>query len=140
MEVENMVIDVKVINNSIEIKCNPIVPSKFKYQLLEKLGELYTLKKNDKEVYEKVEKFKITDEEKKEYLKFYKQNDFHYSFEEFLALTIFPVGTLELLSKENNEKIAFIDFVPDGDVNMIWINVYDKKSRNSLFDLINNLI
>ncbi len=134
-----MIIEVKVLKKAIEIKCKPIVPSKFKYQLLEKLGELYALKINHEEVYEKGGKTKISDEEKKEYLSFYNQNDFHYSFEEFLELAIFPVETIELLSKANNEKIAFIDFVPDGDVNMIWIDVYDIRNKYILLNIINNL-
>lgn len=135
-----MVINVKAIKNSIEIKCKPIVPARFKYKLLEKLISLYTLKVDDNIDFQFVKNSKIKEEEKKEILKFYEHNEFNYSFEEFLELTVFPIGTAELLSKKNYEKIAFIDFVPDGDVDVIWIDVYDKEHQQKLIDLIKKII
>lgn len=134
-----MVINIKVIKNSIEIKSDPIISSKIKYQLLQKLGEMYSLKTDGKEFSELDGNFNITKKEKKEYLKFYKQNNFNYSFEEFLELTMFPVGEIDLYSKERNERIAYIDFEPDGDDNVIWIDIFDKKSKKKLLDLINSL-
>lgn len=135
-----MVIKFRVIKKSIEIKCNPIVPAEFKYKFIEKLDQFYTIKLDNESDFKTMRNLKITDEEKNEYLKFYKQNNFKYSFDEFLQLAIFPIGSLEVFSKENNEKIAFIDFVPDGDVNMIWIDVFEDKFQNDLIKLINDLI
>ena len=135
-----MVIDVKVINDSIEVKCKPIVPAQFKYRLLENLQSLYTLKTDDNIDFQLVANLKIEEERKKEFLECYEHNEFNYSFEEFLELSMFPVGTVELLSKKKEEKIAFIDFVPDGDVDLIWIDVYDREHQQKLINLIKKII
>lgn len=135
-----MVIDVKAINNSIEIKCKPIVPANFKYKLLEELKSLYILKVEGNIDFQFDKNPKIEEKEKKDFLDFYEHNEFNYSFEEFLELTMFPAGTVELLSKNNEEKIAFIDFVPDGDVDLIWIDVYDKEHQQKLINLIEKII
>lgn len=135
-----MVIGVKAINNSIEIKCKPIVPAEFKYKLLEKLKSLYTLKVEDNIDFQFDKNPKIEEKEKKEFLDFYEHSEFDYSFEEFLELTMFPTGVVELLSKKNEERIAFIDFVPDGDVDLIWIDVYDKEHQQKLVSLINQIV
>lgn len=134
-----MAINVKAIKNSIKIECKPIVPAQFKYKLLEKLRSLYTLKADDID-FNLFEDQKIEEEDKKEILEFYEHNEFNYSFEEFLELTMFPIGTAELLSKKNDEKIAVIDFVPDGDVDMVWIDVYNKEHQQELIDLIKKII
>ena len=63
-----------------------------------------------------------------------------YTFEEFLELAMFPVGIVELLSKNNEEKIAFIDFVPDGDVDLFWIDVYDKEHQQKLLNTIREIL
>lgn len=135
-----MVIDVKAINNSIEIKCKPIVPAKLKYKLLEELISLYILKVEGNIDFQFDKNPKIEEKEKKDFLDFYEHNEFNYSFEEFLELTMFPAGTVELLSKNNEEKIAFIDFVPDGDVDLIWMDVYDKEHQQKLINLIEKII
>lgn len=135
-----MVIDVKVINDSIEVKCKPIVPAQFKYRLLENLQSLYTLKTDDNIDFQLVANLKIEEERKKEFLECYEHNEFNYSFEEFLELSMFPVGTVELLSKKKEEKIAFIDFVPDGDVDLIWIDVYDREHQQKIINLIKKII
>ena len=135
-----MVIGVKAINNSIVIKCKPIVPAKFKYTLLEKLKSLYILKVEGNIDFQFDKNPKIEEKEKKDFLDFYEHNEFNYSFEEFLELTMFPAGTVELLSKNNEEKIAFINFVPDGDVDLIWMDVYDKEHKQKLINLIEKII
>lgn len=135
-------IEVKVINSAIAIRRNPIIPTEFKYKLLEKLGERYTVKdkEKDQEISGKVEKIKLTDSEMEKCLDFYRQNNFKYSFEEYLECKSFPIDTLELFSMEDNTKIALVDFVPDGDVNLVWIDVYNANYKNSLVGLINSLI
>ena len=45
-----------------------------------------------------------------------------------------------LLSKEDKEKIAYVDFEPDGDINTIWIEVAHSAIKNKLLLLINSLI
>ena len=134
-----MVIDVKAINNSIRIKCKPIIPAEFKYKLLEKVGNLYTLKVGDSVDFQFDKELGIK-KKKKEFLNFYLQNEFDYTFEEFLELAMFPVGIVELLSKNNEEKIAFIDFVPDGDVDLVWIDVYDKEHQQKLLNTIREIL
>lgn len=136
-------IEVKVINSSIAMKRNPIVPTEFKYKLVKKLGELYALKdkENDKEISGKVEKIELSNDEKEDRLKVYKQkNIVKHSFEEFLEYNSFPFSTLKLFSKKNNERIALVDFAPGGNVNMIRIDVYNANYKKRLLDLINSLI
>ena len=137
MEVKIMV-KVKAIKNSIEIKCKPLVPSDFKYKLLTKLSFNYILKSDGKRLL-KIDKNEITEEEKNKFLNFYNQNSFDYSFEEFIELHMFPIDALEIYT-EDNEKIAFIDFIPDGDVYLIWIDVYEKEYQEKLIDLIQQII
>ena len=137
MEVKIMV-KVKAIKNSIEIKCKPLVPSDFKYKLLTKLSFNYILKSDGKRLL-KIDKNEITEEEKNKFLNFYNQNNFDYSFEEFIELHMFPIDALEIYT-EDNEKIAFIDFIPDGDVCLIWIDVYEKEHQSKLIDLIQQII
>lgn len=131
-------VKVKAIKNSIEIKCKPLVPSDFKYNLLTKLSFNYILKSDGKRLL-KIDKNEITEEEKNKFLNFYNQNNFDYSFEEFIELHMFPIDALEIYT-EVNEKIAFIDFIPDGDVYLIWIDVYEKEYQEKLIDLIQQII
>lgn len=131
-------VKVKAIKNSIEIKCKPLVPSDFKYKLLTKLSFNYILKSDGKRLL-KIDKNEITEEEKNKFLNFYNQNNFDYSFEEFIELHMFPIDALEIYT-EDNEKIAFIDFIPDGDVYLIWIDVYEKEYQEKLIDLIQQII
>lgn len=131
-------VKVKAIKNSIEIKCKPLVPSDFKYKLLTKLSLNYILKSDGKRLL-KIDKNEITEEEKNKFLNFYNQNNFDYSFEEFIELHMFPIDALEIYT-EVNEKIAFIDFIPDGDVYLIWIDVYEKEYQEKLIDLIQQII
>ena len=131
-------VKVKAIKNSIEIKCKPIVPSDFKYKLFINLSFNFILKSNGKRIL-KIDKNEITEEEKNQFLNFYNQNNFDYSFEEFIELHMFPIDALEIYTKDN-EKIAFIDFIPDGDVYLIWIDVYEKEYQAKLIDLIQQII
>ena len=131
-------VKVKAIKDSIEIKCRPIVPSDFKYKLFINLSFNYILKSGGKRLL-KIDKNEITEEEKNEFLIFYNQNNFDYSFEEFIELHMFPIDALEIYTKDN-EKIAFIDFIPDGDVYLIWIDVYEKEYQSKLIDLIQQII
>lgn len=131
-------VKVKAIKNSIEIKCKPLVPSDFKYKLLTKLSFNYILKSDGKRLL-KIDKNEITEEEKNKFLNFYNQNNFDYSFEEFIELHMFPIDALEIYT-EDNERIAFIDFIPDGDVYLIWIDVYEKEYQEKLIDLIQQII
>ena len=131
-------VKVKAIKNSIEIKCKPLVPSDFKYKLLSKLSFNYILKSDGKSLL-KIDKNEITEEEKNKFLNFYSQNNFDYSFEEFIELHMFPIDALEIYT-EDNDKIAFIDFIPDGDVYLIWIDVYEKEYQEKLIDLIQQII
>lgn len=131
-------VKVKAIKNSIEIKCKPIVPSDFKYKLFINLSFNFILKSNGKRLL-KIDKNEITEEEKNKFLIFYNQNNFDYSFEEFIELHMFPIDALEIYTKDN-EKIAFIDFIPDGDVYLIWIDVYEKEYQAKLIDLIQQII
>ena len=131
-------VKVKEIKNSIEIKCKPLVPFDFKYKLLTKLSFNYILKSDGKRLL-KIDKNEITEEEKNKFLNFYNQNNFDYSFEEFIELHMFPIDALEIYT-EDNEKIAFIDFIPDGDVYLIWIDVYEKEYQEKLIDLIQQII
>lgn len=131
-------VKVKAIKNSIEIKCKPLIPSDFKYKLLTKLSFNYILKSDGKRVL-KIDKNEITEEEKNKFLNFYNQNNFDYSFEEFIELHMFPIDALEIYT-EDNERIAFIDFIPDGDVYLIWIDVYEKEYQEKLIDLIQQII
>lgn len=131
-------VKVKAIKESIEIKCKPIVPFDFKYKLLNKLSFNYILKSKGKR-FNIFDKNKMTEEEKNEFLRFYNQNNFNYSFEEFIELNMFPTDVLEIYTK-NNEKIAFIDFIPDGNVYLIWIDVYEKEYQSKLIDLIQQII
>ncbi|MBO5439416.1 MAG: hypothetical protein J6A53_02015 [Clostridia bacterium] len=130
-------VKVKAIKDSIEIKSKPIVPTDFKYKLLIKLSLNYILKSDGKTLL-KIDKNEITEEEKKEFLNFYNQSNFDYTFEEFIELHMFPIDTLEIYTKDNN-KIAFIDFMPDGDVYLIWIDVYEKEYRTKLIELIQQI-
>ena len=84
-------------------------------------------------------KIPVTEEEKNKFLNFYNQNNFDYSFEEFIELHMFPIDALEIYT-EDNERIAFIDFIPDGDVYLIWIDVYEKEYQEKLIDLIQQII
>lgn len=131
-------VKVKAIKNSIEIKCKPLIPTDFKYKLLTKLSFNYILKSDGKRLL-KIDKNEITEEEKNKFLNFYSQNNFDYSFEEFIELHMFPIDALEIYT-EDNEKIAFIDFIPDGDVYLIWIDVYEKEYQEKLIDLIQQII
>ena len=131
-------VKIKAIKNSIEIKCKPIVPSDFKYKLLTKLSFNYILKFDGKRLL-KIDKNEITEEEKNKFLIFYNQNNLDYSFEEFIELHMFPIDVLEIYTKDN-QKIAFIDFIPDGDVYLIWIDVYKKEYQSKLIDLIKQII
>ena len=131
-------VKIKAFKDSIEIKCKPIVPSDFKYKLLTKLSFNYILKSDGKTLH-KIDKKEITEEEKKDFLIFYNQNNFDYTFEEFIDLYMFPIGRLEIYTK-GNDKIAFIDFIPDGDVYLTWIHVYEKKYKRKLIDLIQQII
>ena len=131
-------VKVKAIKNSIEIKCKPIVPSDFKYKLFINLSFNFILKSNGKRIL-KIDKNEITEEEKNKFLIFYNQNNFDYSFGEFIELHMFPIDALEIYIKDN-EKIAFIDFIPDGDVYLIWIDVYEKEYQAKLIDLIQQII
>lgn len=131
-------VKVKAIKDSIEIKCRPIVPSDFKYKLFINLSFNYILKSGGKRLL-KIDKNEITEEEKNEFLIFYNQNNFDYSFEELIELHMFPIDVLEIYTKDN-EKIAFIDFIPDGDVYLIWIDVYEKEYQSKLIDLIQQII
>ena len=130
-------VKVKAIKNSIEIKCKPIVPSDFKYKLFINLSFNFILKSNGKRIL-KIDKNEITEEEKNKFLIFYNQNNFDYSFGEFIELHMFPIDALEIYTKDN-EKIAFIDFIPDGDVYLIWIDVYEKEYQAKLIDLIQQI-
>ncbi|MBO5328094.1 MAG: hypothetical protein J6B04_02845 [Clostridia bacterium] len=131
-------VKIKVIKDAIELTYKPIVPSDFKYKLLNKLSLNYILKSEGKTLL-KIEKNEITKEEKNQFLNFYNQNNFKYTFEEFIELNIFPVGTLEIYTKDNN-KIAFIDFMPDGDVYLIWIDIYKKEYQTKLIELLQQII
>ena len=131
-------VKVKAIKDSIEIKCKPIVPYEFKNKLLTKLSFNYILKIDGKIIHN-IDKHKINEEEKREFLNFYEKNNFEYTFKEFIELYIFPISTLEIYTK-SNIKIAFIDFIPDGDVYLIWIDVYEKEYQEKLIDLIQQII
>ena len=52
---------------------------------------------------------------------------------------MFQTDVLEIYTKDN-ENIAFIDFMPDGDVYLIWIDVYEKEYQSKLIDLIQQII
>lgn len=134
-----MAIDLKVNKKSIQLICKPIIPIEFKYNLLQQLSNFYILKPDDKLDFT-INRTTITEEERKELQKFYEQYDVDYSFEEFLDLHLFPIGELDLYSKDNAKKIAFIDFVPDGDVYSIWIDVFDQNSKENLVQIIRNII
>ncbi|MBE5731015.1 MAG: hypothetical protein E7350_03610 [Clostridiales bacterium] len=134
-----MAIDVKVKKNYIQLNCKPIIPIEFKYNLLQQLANFYILKSDEEPVFT-INRTTITEEERKELLKFYEQYDVDYSFEEFIELHMFPVGELDLYSKDRTKKIAFIDFVPDGDVYSIWIDVFDQNSKENLVQIIRNII
>lgn len=140
-----MVIDVKAFKNSIEIKCNPIIPLKFKYIFLKKLKSIYNLKTNDDCFIEDVDAFIECEKnnratiKKEEYLNFYLENRFSFSFEDFLDLTTFSVGTL-IISNQISKTIAVVDFVPDGEVNSIWIDICSSEHAENLLQLINESI
>ena len=131
-------VKIKVFRDSIEIKCKSIVPYHFKYKFLSKLAFYYILKSEGETIF-KINKNKITEDEKKEFLKFYEQNNFVYTFEEFIELTMFPIGALEIYTKDN-DKIAFIDFMPDGDVCSIWMDIYNMNYKQRLLDLIKDVV
>ena len=140
METTIMVINVKNIRNSIEIKCKPLIPSKFKYSLLELLCEHYILATESGEFLEDINPNVLVFDDKSEYTSAYIEADLGCTFEEFLALVCFPIGSVTLLSKENKEKIAHVDFEPDGDVNTIWIELFRSEIKKQLLFLIDSLI
>ena len=140
METKIMVINVKNIRNSIEIKCKPLIPSKFKYSLLELLREHYILTTESGEIIDDIKPDRLTLSDKMEYTSAYNEAGFGCTFEEFLELVCFPIGSVILLSKENKEKLAYVDFEPDGDVNMIWIELFSSEIKNDLLLLIDLLI
>lgn len=131
-------VKVRVFNKSIEIKCKPIVPCSFKYKMLNKLASEYILKLEDKIIL-KIDKSEIDDEMKVGLQNCYQQNDFEYPLEEFIELAMFPISTLDVYTI-NNDKIAFIDFMPDGDVDSIWIDIYTQEHKQKLISLIQKLI
>ncbi|MBQ2710940.1 MAG: hypothetical protein IJF66_03240 [Clostridia bacterium] len=131
-------VKIKAINTSIEISCKPIIPCDFKYRMLNKIAVEYILKSDDKIIL-KFDKSEINNETRVALQTFYQQNDFEYSFEEFIELEMFPISTLEVYDI-NNDKIAFIDFMPDGDVDSVWIDVYSKEHQLKLVGLIKGVI
>lgn len=131
-------VEIKSFSNSIKILCKPIVPYELKVKLIKNLSIDYLLKSNDKMIL-KIDKSAIKDDEKTELLNFYKQNDFKYSFEEFIELYVFPIDVLDIFST-SNKKIATIDFMPDGDVDSIWIDIYTQEHKQKLISLIQKLI
>lgn len=135
-----MVINVKNIRNSIEIKCKPLIPSKFKYSLLELLCEHYILATESGEFLEDINPNILVFDDKREYTSAYIEAGLGCTFEEFVALVCFPIGSVTLLSKENKEKIAHVDFEPDGDVNTIWIELFRSEIKKQLLFLIDSLI
>ena len=135
-----MVINIKNIKNSIEIKCKPLIPSKFKYSLLELLREHYILATESGEFLEDIKPDRLIFDNKIEYTSAYIEAGFGCTFKEFLELVCFPIGSVTLLSKENKEKIAHVDFEPDGDVNTIWIELFCSEIKSNLLFLIGSLI
>ena len=140
MEVKIVVMNIKNIKNSIEIKCEPIIPSEFKYSLLDLLNEHYILTTESGDLLENVKPDRSIFDNKIEYTSAYVEADLDCTFEEFLELVCFPVGSVILLSKEDKEKIAYVDFEPDGDINTIWVEVAHSAIKNKLLLLINSLI
>ena len=130
----------KNIKNAIEIKCNPLIPAKFKYSLLELLREHYILATESGEILDDIKPDTLKLDDKIEYTSAYNEADLGCTFEEFLELVCFPIGSVTLLSKENKEKIAYVDFEPDGDVNTIWIELFSSEIKNNLLLLIGSLI
>ena len=137
MENKTMV-ETKFFKNSIEIRCKPIVSYEFKDKLIKNLSIEYLLKSNDKLIH-KIDKIAISDAEQEELLNFYKQNDFKYSFEEFIELYVFPIDVLDIFTTDD-KKIATIDFMPDGDDDSIWIDIYTQEHKQKLISLIQELI
>ena len=134
-----MVINMKNNKNSIQIKSKTIIPSKFKYSFLELLREHYILATENCEFIENIKPESLTFDEETKYASIYNQSDWNCNFEEFLELVCFPIGSVTLLSKENKEKVALVDFEPDGDVNMIWIELFCSRIKNDLLLLIDSL-
>ena len=130
-------IKIKSFKNAIRIKCSPIIPGDFKYKMINRLTAVYLLKSDDR-VIDFIKKPEISEEDTKDLMQFYEQNDFEYSFDELVELSLFPIGSFELFSKEG-EKIAFFDLMPDGDVDSIWIDVFIKKYHQELLDFVNDI-
>lgn len=134
-----MVINVNTIKNFIEIKCKPIIPSKFKYSFLESLKKDYFLATETGEIIGDIKPDELTFDDKTKYMSAYTEVSLGCTFEEFLELVCFPIGSVTLLSKEDQKKIAYLDFEPDGDTNTIWIELFSPQSKKKILLLIDSL-
>ena len=134
-----MAIKIKKYKDSIAIKCTPLIPSEFKYSLLDALSKHYILTAENGEVIEDIKPDKPEFDEA-EFKPAYLEADLGCTFEEFLELVQFPVGSVTLMSKEGKGKIAHLDFEPDGDVNMVWIDVFCSEIKNDLVLLIESVL
>lgn len=104
------------------------------------LREHYILATESGEILDDIKPDTLKLDDKIEYTSAYNEADLGCTFEEFLELVCFPIGSVTLLSKENKEKIAYVDFEPDGDVNTIWIELFSSEIKNNLLLLIGSLI
>lgn len=134
-----MGLKIKQYKNSIAVKCTPLIPSEFKYSLLDSLSKHYILTAENGEVIEDIKPDKPEFDEA-EFKPAFLEADLGCTFEEFLELVRFPVGSVTLMSKEGKGKIAHLDFEPDGDVNMVWIDVFCSEIKNDLLCLIESVI
>ena len=128
---------VKDYRSSIEIKSKTIIDLQIKMNLLNRLRSDYILKSDEKIVNEIVLD-KISEKEKRDLRCFYEQNFYRYSFDEFIELIAFPITTIDLFSKDGT-KIAFVDFMPDGDICSIWIDIYCPNYKQILLDLVKEI-
>ena len=134
---KDKVITVKHTSKWISICCHPIVPVKIKQSLVQKFFDTYIIKNAEQILKESDLVFNnhLTDESG-DYRRFYERCGYKCSYKEFLQYAIFPFSLLQLCSYNTGEQIASIDFEPDGDIHLIWIQIDDYTQRNFLFNII----